>query len=362
MDSALLRPGRVHKQFYMDHCNIEQLNDMFCNFFAGLKEEELDEAKRSLEQTKRNVSPAEFENFLLRFNKDYKEALNNLHVLDEGIESEYRLRHSEKTIIYRQCDNYSLEWKPFGKPKAKRSWSTVFTQNRIKEDLFEDIVQFQRDEEWYHKQGIPYRRGYLLYGPPGTGKSSLIYSLAGKLDFGICILKLRGRDMTDDGLMQSLATVPYKSFVLIEDIDAVLPTKKRLNVVEGEAEHSEEESRSSLTLSGILNAIDGVASEESQILFMTTNHKEVLDEAIIRPGRIDKKFHLDNCNASQCKDMFHNFFPFAKEEEVDEMRRKFEDIKHPISPAHLQGYLHGFKGSLIEALQNTQMLNDLKDS
>ncbi len=91
--------------------------------------------------------------------------------------------------------------------------------------------------------------------------------------------------MTDDDLMQSLATVPYKSLVLIEDIDAVLPTKKRLNDVDAEAEHGEEESKSSLTLSGILNAIDGVASEESQILFMTTNHKELLDPAVIRPGR-----------------------------------------------------------------------------
>ena len=78
--------------------------------------------------------------------------------------------------------------------------------------------------------------------------------------------------------------------------------------------------------------------------------------------RIDREFHLDNCNASQCKDMFHNFFPVAKEEEVDEMRRKFEDIKHPISPADLQGYLLRFKGSLVGALRNTQMLKDLKES
>ena len=118
------------------------------------------------------------------------------------------------------------------------------------------------------------------------GKSSLIYSLAGKLDFGICVLKLRGKDMTDDDLMQSLATVPYKSLILIEDTDAVLPTKKRKKDIDGGgAESSEEEAQTSLTLSGILNAIDGVASEESQILFMTTNHKELLDPAIIRPGR-----------------------------------------------------------------------------
>ena len=164
------------------------------------------------------------------------------------------------------------------------------TQENIKEELLNDIERFLQKEKWYHQHGIPYRSGYLLHGPPGTGKSSIAYGLAGKLDYGICVLSFTDRDMTDTDLRRQLATVPSKCLVLVEDIDVALPSQKRkLDDDVNEAKLSEKMReklvKPNLTLSGVLNAIDGVESSESQIMIMTTNHKEHLDPALIRPGR-----------------------------------------------------------------------------
>ncbi len=65
---------------------------------------------------------------------------------------------------------------------------------------------------------VPYRRGYLLYGPPGTGKTSFIMALAGELKMNICLLNLQDSDLSEDSLTSSLARVPKRSIVLIEDV------------------------------------------------------------------------------------------------------------------------------------------------
>lgn len=74
--------------------------------------------------------------------------------------------------------------------------------------------------------GIPYRRGYLLYGPPGCGKSSFITALAGELNFGICVLNLSERGLTDDRLNHLLAVAPQNSIILLEDIDAAFASRE----------------------------------------------------------------------------------------------------------------------------------------
>ncbi|CAB4413218.1 unnamed protein product [Rhizophagus irregularis] len=69
--------------------------------------------------------------------------------------------------------------------------------------------------------------------------------------------------------------------MLLEDIDAAFTQKRQPTDQQGY--------QSMVTFSGLLNALDGVASSEERIIFMTTNHVELLDKALIRPGRIDVK-------------------------------------------------------------------------
>ena len=194
---------------------------------------------------------------------------------------------SGKTVVYRY---HRSMWKVFGQPKDVRPWKSVITQENIKDTMLTDIKKFKDSEKQYKTLGIPYRRGYLLHGPPGTGKSSLVSALAGKLGTSLCVLTLSDRNMSDDDFMKRLAAVPKNSIVLIEDIDVALPSQKRKRELEVKMRHVEEEGKqygfsSTLTMSGVLNGIDGVGTVDSQILIMTTNHKNNLDPALLRHGR-----------------------------------------------------------------------------
>ena len=116
--------------------------------------------------------------------------------------------------------------------------------------------------------------------------------------------------------------------------------------------------KNSLTFAGVLNAIDGIASEDSQIVVMTTNHKEDLDPAFIRPGRVDREYYLGNCNSYQVQSLFRNFFPAATEDDLNKANEIFKVMNTEISPAKLQGHLLRFKKSLEGAMKEFTKLEE----
>ncbi|KAF8512890.1 BCS1 N terminal-domain-containing protein [Gautieria morchelliformis] len=194
---------------------------------------------------------------------------------------------------------WGTSWKPFGKPRPKRPLHSVMLQEGVAERITSDVQTFLQRRVWYADRGIPYRRGYLLHGPPGSGKSSFIQALAGSLSYDICLLNLSERGLADDKLNHLLSNAPERSFVLIEDIDAAF--NKRVQT-------TEDGYQSSVTFSGFLNALDGVASGEERIIFMTTNHISALDPALIRPGRVDLIELLDDASPAQAKRLFLQFY------------------------------------------------------
>jgi chaperone BCS1 len=242
-----------------------------------------------------------------------------------------------KTTMYTA---WGTEWRPFGDPKRKRPLDSVVLEEGVKERIVEDIQQFLEARTWYLDRGIPYRRGYLLYGPPGTGKSSFIQALAGELDFNIAILNVSERGLTDDRLNHLLTKVPQRTIVLLEDADAAFMNRKQ---VDGEGY-----SGPTVTFSGLLNALDGVASAEERIIFLTTNHIERLDEALVRPGRIDMTVRLGDATAYQIEHLWDRFYSdldtagIAKEQFMK--RAKELGIVGNVSTAALQGLFLYNKG------------------
>ena len=111
--------------------------------------------------------------------------------------------------------------------------------------------------------------GYLLHGPPGCGKSSYITALAGDLGFSICVLNLSERGLSDDRLNHLLSVAPQQSIILLEDIDAAFVSRE-----DTPQQKSAYEGLNRVTFSGLLNCLDGVASTEARIVFMTTNYLE----------------------------------------------------------------------------------------
>ena len=206
--------------------------------------------------------------------------------------------HEGKTTIY---NSWGTEWKPFGHPRRKRPLESVVLDEGVKERIVGDVQDFLDSGKWYHDRGIPYRRGYLLYGPPGTGKSSFIQALAGELDYDIAILNLSERGLTDDRLNHLLTIVPNRTLVLLEDVDAAFANRRTQTDTDGYR-------GANVTFSGLLNALDGVASAEERVLFLTTNHVDRLDAALVRPGRVDMTVRLGAVTRYQVGCLWDRFY------------------------------------------------------
>ena len=203
-----------------------------------------------------------------------------------------------KTIVYQAR---ATSWEKFGEPRRKRPIESVILDKGVKERVISDVKGFLGSAKWYYDRGIPYRRGYLLYGPPGSGKSSFIRALAGELDYNIAMLNLSERGLTDDRLNHLLTIIPRRTLVLLEDADAAFGNRRTQTDEDGYR-------GANVTFSGLLNALDGVASAEERIVFLTTNYLDRLDSALIRPGRVDMAVRLGEATRWQMAKLWDRFY------------------------------------------------------
>jgi len=257
-------------------------------------------------------------------------------------------RQEGKTVMYQAM---GTEWRQFGFPRKRRPITSVVLDRGISEMILDDIREFIANPKWYTDRGIPYRRGYLLYGPPGCGKSSFITALAGHLEYGICLLNLSQFGLSDDRLNHLLSVAPQQSIILLEDIDAAFGNRDLAS-----ENPNKFEGMGRLTFSGLLNALDGVASTEARIVFMTTNHIDRLDKALIRPGRIDVKARVDYCTDYQLSQMFQRFYPSEPTERAEEFARL---VGTQVSAAQVQGHFMMYKDKASEAVSNAQNISKL---
>ncbi|KAL8851216.1 MAG: hypothetical protein Q9221_003847 [Calogaya cf. arnoldii] len=212
--------------------------------------------------------------------------------------------------------------------RPSRPIETVVLDHEQKSRMLADINEYLHPKTaiWYANRGIPYRRGYLLAGPPGTGKSSLAWAIAGVFGLDIYCISLVEPTLTEEDLGTMFTSLPRRCVVLLEDIDAAGLVKRAepttiqepkdtsdaatLGAEISKAIKASQETgakpkeNQGISLSGLLNAIDGVASHEGRILLMTTNFPDKLDEALIRPGRIDMTIAFTKATKSQMTELF----------------------------------------------------------
>ncbi|OQV12975.1 putative mitochondrial chaperone BCS1-B [Hypsibius exemplaris] len=268
-------------------------------------------------------------------------------VLQE-IKKDKKIRNEGMTTIYSACNGY---WEA-GRTKRKRPLESVILEDGVPEVIMSDVQDFIDSAEWYAEFGVPYRRGYLLYGPPGTGKTSFISAVAGHFDLNVCILNLSDKSLTDDSLNKLLIDAPEDTVILLEDVDSAFGSRDVTDDTDsrkkdGDASTSATafEGMNRLTFSGLLNALDGVASAEGRILFMTTNHIDKLDSALIRPGRVDTKQFIGYASEGQVERMFRRFYRTASDDEAQRfVREVFDQPNRPeICLAQLQGLFLRYK-------------------
>lgn len=248
-------------------------------------------------------------------------------------------------------------WRMEAKIRSRPMSSVVLPQS-MKQRLICDIEKFLRPttQDFYNRNGIPYRRSYLFYGVPGTGKTSMVQALAGHFQRSVCYLMPTHPEMTDDSLRDAMNRLPDEAIVVFEDIDALF-SKSRENKV----------SKSALTFSGLLNALDGIGNPNGQIFVLTTNLRDQLDHALIRNGRVDMHVEFSFATAEQMEIMFRNFYPqaVAASEGQSDLAKCFAErvvallAKHQlqVTTSGLQHYfVSQMDATAEEALQNVDMI------
>ncbi len=182
---------------------------------------------------------------------------------------------AERRPRIRVCNKWG-SWNPM-REAPPRQLDTVCLAPGQRDRIVADVARFLASESGYARLGIPWHHGLMFHGPPGTGKSSLVKALAGHFKLDLYYLPLS--DVYEDGvLLEAVGNIAPRSILLIEDIDASTVSLDRDT-------HSQE--AGSMSLSALLNALDGATTPHGLITIITTNHPDRLDTALLRPGRID---------------------------------------------------------------------------
>lgn len=202
----------------------------------------------------------------------------------------YHSGHNVKTIIKRPAPKEMRRYGGRGSwvkiaERPCRPLETVVLDERRKMDVLADINEYLNPvtARWYANRGIPYRRGYLFYGNPGTGKSSLTFALAGVFGLDIHVVSLLEPTLTEEELGMLFTNLPARCIVLLEDIDTagLMRNDPESDEAKLKAENdaassdfnvanltkalrkahelSEEERKKGISLSGLLNIIDGMS-------------------------------------------------------------------------------------------------------
>lgn len=155
-----------------------------------------------------------------------------------------------------------------------------------------------------------------------------------------------------------LGSTPERAVVIIEDIDVAIRNSGTANESRSNASQRNgpyyAPSHNGLTLSGLLNAIDGVTSQNGRILFVTTNKEAVLDPALTRAGRLDVHIEFHNAKSEHAARLFQRFYRVKSKskasaslstEEIDELAKRFADAipDGVLAMAQIQNYLMSYK-------------------
>lgn len=193
-----------------------------------------------------------------------------------------------------------------------------------------NIKKFIDSEKEYEEKQLNYRKGYLFHGQPGNGKSMCILALAQSVKKNLCILSLGDTELTESKLLMLISNMPKNTALCLEDVDTAQVSENR----EQDANASEKKTKKNISLGVILNIIDGPHTPDGLIVFMTTNHISKLDEALIRPGRIDVKYEFTNTNEFQANELFNRLVSSNGHPERKNFINKV--IDKPIAEAYIE--------------------------
>lgn len=345
-------------------------------------------------------------------------------LINQIVEESEEAKKNTETKVFKAFRDY---WEPQAPCLARSMESVTLDASvkaKLMDDL--DRFLHPDAAQWHQERGIEYRRGYLFWGKPGCGKTSMVRAIASHFGLSIYTISLLDQSIDDANLLELFQKLGKGDIVLLEDIDCAglldrdaqrtlgvyrernhqyneedvydsseagntspdsraltRSSKKRKqkssrqrtrtprssgNAELEDSSECEEDTRSPepltrVTVSGLLNAIDGISSSHGHILIMTSNHPEVLDEALTRPGRVQQKVHFDYCSKVMVRDIFQFFYhPVSIErcpydlDSIPILAEKFATIipDGKLSPAQVQQYLLIHQSNPSDAVEGVE--------
>jgi hypothetical protein len=251
-------------------------------------------------------------------------------MLDPNTKQEtYRFEQAPKTLVFTMNEFHTT-----------KSFTNVYGDHVS--ELCDRLELFMKHPEWYAARGIPHSLGILLHGIPGAGKTSTIKAIARDTNRHIFNLSLRSFTT-----QKQLTTLFYNETVAVTGVDGQpqtyrIPLNRRLYVIEDidclsdvvldrqVFPRSEPASGELLTLSFLLNLLDGVLETPGRILVITTNYPDRLDPALIRPGRIDVRIDFGKATREMILEMVNHFY--ASDFTLDVIP---QELHHILTPAEV---------------------------
>ncbi|KAA8530297.1 hypothetical protein F0562_005006 [Nyssa sinensis] len=212
--------------------------------------------------------------YKLTFHRRHRDIITRTyltHVMDEGkaIAVQKRRRKLYTNNRAEQWNGYKRTMWSHVEFEHPATFDTLAMKPKKKQEIINDLITFSKAKNYYTKIGKAWKRGYLLYGPPGTGKSTMIAAMANLLQYDVYDLELTAvKDNTE--LRKLLIDTSSKSIIVIEDIDCSLDLTGQRKKENGKDEEKEKDpvlkkvkneddsNNSKVTLSGLLNFIDGL--------------------------------------------------------------------------------------------------------
>ena len=236
-----------------------------------------------------------------------------------------------------------FEKKKTEEPKIQIGFDDVAGLEEIKEDLA-DIIDFLNNEEKYRSMDAKVPRGVLLYGPPGTGKTLIAKAIAGEARATFIyssgsefVEKYVGVGAKRVRMIFERARKEAPSIIFIDEIDA-LGAKRNL----------ESNNEKDQTLNQLLIELDGFNNTSNVIVIAATNRIDLLDEALLRPGRFDRKIYVGNPN-------YHSRL------KILEVHTKNKPLDKRVQLKDIATKTHGFSGAQLANIANEAALKAIKD-
>ncbi len=248
------------------------------------------------------------------------------------------------TSAYREITPTAMREVYVEVPQVK--WDQVGGLKQVKQELMESVEWPLKKPEVFKRMGINPPRGILLYGPPGSGKTLLARAVATESEANF--ISIKGPEMFSKWVGESEKAIrevfrkgrtAAPAIIFFDELDAIVPRRGLGYADSGASER---------VISQLLTEIDGIETLQNVLVIAATNRPDILDPAVMRPGRFDRLIYVPSPDFDSLKEIFRihaGSMPLSKDVLLDELARKAQ----------------GYSGADIEAICREAAMNALRE-